>query len=56
MTAIGPDRAVVARFEHSETINDLSVTRLLMTPDPAGTIARELIQTAQQARRPASEA
>lgn len=56
MTAIGPDGAVVLRFEHSETIKDLSVTRLPMTPHHAATIARELIQTAQLIRQAADEA
>jgi hypothetical protein len=56
VTAIGPDGAVAVRFKHSETINDLSVTQLLMTPDHAETIGRELIQTALLARKAAGEA
>ena len=50
VTAIGPDGAVALRLEHSETVSDLSVTQLLMTPDHAETIGRELIQTARLAR------
>jgi hypothetical protein len=56
VTAIGPDGAVAVRFEHPEAINDLSVSRLLMTPEHAETIGRELIQTAQLARKAAGEA
>jgi hypothetical protein len=56
VAAIGPDGAVAVRFEHRETINDLSVSRLLMTPEHAETIGRELIQTAQLARKAADEA
>ena len=56
VTAIGPDGAVALRLEHSETIHDFAVTQLLMTPDHAETIGRELIETARLARETEGQA